>query len=110
MAATFRVKCTTCGEVVLGPEAIDLQWCSHQPASFFRYACPTCGEANTRPADGQIAKILVVAGVKPTYWHLPAEALESHDGPPLTSDDILDFHLLLERDDWFEHLTQQRAA
>jgi hypothetical protein len=29
---------------------------------------------------------------------------ETHDGPPLTTDDLLDFHLLLEQPDWFENL------
>ena len=37
-------------------------------------------------------------------WRLPAELTESRIGEPLTPDDLLDFHLLLTGDDWFEEL------
>ena len=37
-------------------------------------------------------------------WRLPAELTESRVGAPLTPDDLLDFHLLLTGDDWFEEL------
>jgi len=110
MATKFRMRCPTCGDMELAPEAIDLQWCSHAPASYYRYSCPGCGEGVSKPADGQTAQVLIAAGVRPKYWHMPAEAIEPHDGAPITLDDVLDFHLLLERDDWFESLTQKDAA
>ena len=33
-------------------------------------------------------------------WRRPAELRERRNGPPLTLDDLLDFHVLLQRDDW----------
>lgn len=101
---TIRATCPGCGDVELAPESIDLQWCSHVPASFFRFACPRCGTLVLRPADARIAQLLISAGVRPVLWHLPKELLEEHDGPPLTIDDVLDLHSALERDDWFEEL------
>lgn len=31
---------------------------------------------------------------------VPGEALEEHEGPPLTLDDLIDFHLLLQAGGW----------
>lgn len=31
-------------------------------------------------------------------------AAPAPDGPPISRDDLLDFHLLLQRDDWFDQL------
>ena len=40
-------------------------------------------------------------------WRLPAELNESRIGPPLTPDDLLDFHLLLADNAWFDQLAAQ---
>jgi hypothetical protein len=40
-------------------------------------------------------------------WRLPAELGESRVGPPLTPDDLLDFHLLLQDNAWFEDVAAQ---
>jgi hypothetical protein len=40
-------------------------------------------------------------------WRLPAELSESRVGPPLKPDDLLDFHLLLQREGWFEGVAAQ---
>jgi hypothetical protein len=37
-------------------------------------------------------------------WRLPAELRETHGGPALQPDDLLDFHLHLQTDSWFEAL------
>ncbi|MBI3648651.1 MAG: hypothetical protein HY240_07885 [Actinobacteria bacterium] len=37
---------------------------------------------------------------------VPAEVLESHDGPPLTLDDLIDLHFLLESDGWKRQLAE----
>jgi hypothetical protein len=37
-------------------------------------------------------------------WRLPAELNETHVGPPLSPDDLLDFHLLLGEDGWFDEV------
>jgi hypothetical protein len=51
--------------------------------------------------------LLVSSGVRMQVWRLPAELSESRVGPPLTPDDLLDFHLHLQGDDWFEQLAAQ---
>jgi hypothetical protein len=37
-------------------------------------------------------------------WRWPAELSETRAGPPLTPDDLLDLHVLLEDDTWFDDL------
>ena len=44
------------------------------------------------------------AGVTCAEWQLPAELAESRIGPPLTHDDLLDFHAPLRTSDWFAAL------
>jgi hypothetical protein len=41
----------------------------------------------------------------PVPVHVPAEALELHSGPPITHDDLLEFHELLDGDTWFEEFS-----
>ena len=48
--------------------------------------------------------LLRQAGCEEEVWHLPAELTERRKGPALTSDDLIDFHLLLQQDDWAEGL------
>jgi len=51
--------------------------------------------------------LLVSSGVRMQVWRLPAELSEVRIGPPLKPDDLLDFHLLLQREGWFESVAAQ---
>ena len=42
--------------------------------------------------------------VRLVTWHLPEELNERHEGAPIDHDDLLDFHALLQQDDWLETL------
>lgn len=103
---TIKATCPRCGEVELTPEDIELRVCTYSPASYYLFECPLCHEAVQKPADDRVVQLLISGGVAATVWELPAELGEQHDGPPLTMDDLLDLHLLLERADWFERLTR----
>ena len=37
-------------------------------------------------------------------WELPAELEEEKSGPAISWDDVLDFHMLLDGDAWFDQL------
>src|ERR1051325_2092212 len=101
---TIRATVATCGEVELTPDDIALRVCTHAPASYYQFACPLCHDEVQKPADDRVVQLLISGGVPATVWELPGEVQESHEGPALTVDDLLDFHLLLEQDDWFESL------
>jgi hypothetical protein len=43
-------------------------------------------------------------------WHLPAELWEARPtGAPVSYDDLLDFHLMLQDDSWFEQLAERTS-
>jgi hypothetical protein len=103
---TIKATCPRCGEVELTPNDIELRVCTHAPASYYVFGCPTCSTDIQKPADDRVIQLLISGGVRAIVWELPEEILEPRNGPSLTHDDLLDFHLLLEQPNWFEHLTR----
>jgi hypothetical protein len=117
----IRASCPSCGEVDLTPPDVTLCIVRSEDGlvgdgSNYRFACPDCEQTITKPADDRIARLLATGGVpveegegaadeealfealKPSHPELPAPATK------LTLDDLLDFHLLLASDGWFEDL------
>lgn len=62
-----------------------------------------------KEASRRIVDLLVGSGVRMQVWRLPAELREHRAGPSFEPDDLLDFHLLLQTDTWFESLAAQVA-
>jgi hypothetical protein len=78
--------------------------CSDDEHGSYCFRCPSCEQAVAKDASRRIVDLLVSSGVRMQVWRLPAELREARQGPPITADDLLDFHLLLGRDGWFEDL------
>jgi hypothetical protein len=72
--------------------------------SSYRFQCPLCKEIVSREATTRIVDLLVGAGAPSVTWRWPAELAEPHVGPALTPDDLLDLHVLLTTDTWFDQL------
>jgi predicted RNA-binding Zn-ribbon protein involved in translation (DUF1610 family) len=123
LVTRIRASCPSCGEVELTPPDVVLHLVRTTTGlvgdgSNYRFSCPDCEQVVTKPADERIAQLLTTGGVavehdtptedeaalfealKPTHPERPAP------GPRLTLDDLLDLHLLLASDDWFEDLLQ----
>ncbi len=88
---TIKASCPSCGEVELTTADVRLMVCSHPPLSYYAFDCPGCVDEVRKPADEHVVRLLMSGGVPPTVWELPAEALETKVGPPLSYDDLLDF-------------------
>lgn len=123
---TIRATCPDCGEVDLTPEDIRLTVVRSPgapvgPHSFYAFSCPSCAERVHKPADERIARLLTTGGVRVEVVDevgddtladeeldaplpLPPHPEEPKAADPLTYDDVLDFHLLLQRPDWFADL------
>lgn len=99
---TIKATCPTCGEVSLAAEDILLRIGAMKGNSTYGFSCPDCSSFVEKPADERVVRLLLSGGVMPTLVNMPAEALETKLGPALTYDDLLAFHELLERDDWFD--------
>jgi hypothetical protein len=102
--ATIKAECEGCGAVRLRVSDLTVRVCADDERGAYRFRCPRCATAVVHDATPAICALLVSVGVREEVWHLPAELRETHHGPALTPDDLLDFHLLLERDDWAEQL------
>ena len=105
-----RATCPRCDDVVLRPDDLRARVCFDTRETTYCFRCPSCLAPVVKQADERILDALLHAGATPDVWRLPAELTEVHDGPPRTPDDLLDFHLLLEEDDWFDRLASGPGA
>ena len=101
---TIRATCPTCGEVELTPDDIQLRLCKHAPASYYKFECPVCRNEIQKPADDRIVQLLISGGVTITMWELSPELSEAHYGPPITIDDLIDFHIALQHEDFLAEI------
>lgn len=123
----IRATCPACGEVDVQPEDVRLEIVRDEAGdvgegSLYRFSCPTCDETVSKPADERVARMLATGGVAIAIVQsrfeidelvslLDVDALALHPelpqpGPTFERDDLLTFHELLERDDWFDALRQ----
>lgn len=109
---TIRVSCPSCGAVDLTPADVRLTVVQGEgvpvgPESHYDFHCPSCTERVEKPADERIARLLSTGGVPVEIVEgatAPRHPEDPPSGPVLTHDDLLDLHLILEDDDWFDRL------
>jgi hypothetical protein len=126
----IRARCPACGEVELSPDDVVLRIVRTEEGvvgegSTYRFGCPDCSDVISKPADDRIAQLLTTGGVQveehgqtrlevagaaavadrpATPAALPPHPESPPAGPALTYDDLLDLHLHLAADGWFEAL------
>jgi hypothetical protein len=98
--ATIRASCPDCGDVELTTRDVTVRICTFDDKGGYSFRCPRCRLAVAKDAAPRIVDLLVSSGVKLTKWDLPAELGEPRQGPAITHDDLLDFHKVLESDNW----------
>jgi hypothetical protein len=59
--------------------------------------CPTCERLNVRALGRPELASLTRVGATPSEGPAPFELLEEHNGPPITWDDLIDFHQAVSR-------------
>ena len=91
----LSVLCPSCGEVDLTSDQVWLVIASVPSRSHYGFHCSNCEQSVSRHADEAVVAVLAEL-VAVEELDVPAEALESHDGPPLTPDDLIDLVLALE--------------
>jgi hypothetical protein len=101
---TIRAQCPECGDVRLEANDLTVRVCSDDDAGSYWFRCPACDAPVAKAATPHVVELLVSSGVRLDMWRRPAELQEARTGPPLTHDDLLDFHVMLESDDWQEEL------
>ena len=103
--ATIRASCPSCGDVELTSRDVSVQVCASNNQGSYAFRCPDCTVAVSKFAEQRVVDLLVSSGVRLAVWSLPAELDEPKSGPVLDYDDLLEFHLLLQEDGWFDRLT-----
>jgi hypothetical protein len=100
--ATIRATCVECGDVELTTADVRVRVCVEDNSGAYSFRCPHCTMAVVKPAEPRIVDLLVASGVELSTWRLPAELYEPRFGPRICHDDLLDFHELLQGDDWYD--------
>lgn len=93
----------------------------------YRFVCPSCEDTVEKRADRKVVMLLLSAGVEvrevshevvsmehpSVRSHQPSfeEAVQedvrvAQEEPAFTLDDLIDFHFLLQQDDWFDELAR----
>jgi len=88
----------------MSPEAILLSVRDRGGEGSYRFSCPECLDNIEKPADRKIIALLLSAGVElaePAEQAADSEAMADRrpGGPPLTVDDLINFHYLLQDDE-----------
>lgn len=107
---TIKASCPSCGDVELTPRQVRLVVCNVPGRSFYSFTCHTCCDDIRKPASEDVVTLLRSGGVVAERYVMPAEALESHDGAPLTHDELLDFHVALQQIDWLSALAAKMES
>jgi hypothetical protein len=105
--ATIRASCADCGDVELTTRDVEVRVCTHDNQCTYSFRCPRCELVVVKSAEPRIIELLVASGVRLSTWSLPAELTEPRgEGEPINHDDLLDFHALMQRDDWIDSLNR----
>ena len=74
--------------------------CSDNNQGSYAFRCPDCRFSVSKFAEQRIIDLLVSSGVRLAVFSLPAELEEPKVGAAITYDDLLEFHRVLEEEDW----------
>jgi hypothetical protein len=92
--------------VVVAITECELRRCDNDGTHSLSYRCTGCGcrDVVSQLHPNEIGE-LIDAGLNVLPWHLPNELFEARGAASeITPDDLLDFHLSLERDGWWRPL------
>jgi hypothetical protein len=102
MATVIKASCHDCGDVELRVRDLEVRVCTQDEQGTYVFRCPSCQMSVVKPAEQRIVDMLVATGVPLVEWELPAELFEPRSGLPISYDDLIDFHHLLQEDGWFD--------
>lgn len=108
---SIRTNCPRCGEVEMEASLVLLTVETASGEGTYSFVCPVCEDLVQKAADHKIVELLRTAGVETAVASTAsADAKAAHPSraasqlPPLTLDDLIDFHFALQRDDWMGDL------
>lgn len=100
MSGIVRVSCVICGDRQIASDQVTL-WTTEPlgPLTRATFRCSGCGQVG-RTSRLYASDVEALRAVDVPEQRIPAEALEVHDGPPISSDELLTLAVdLAARDD-----------
>jgi uncharacterized Zn finger protein len=91
----FAASCPRCGDLDVLADQMWLVLTDQSERDHYFFHCPGCGEHVRRKAHAITVRLLERL-VPVERIEIPAEALEPHDGPALTEDDLIDLMLAVD--------------
>jgi hypothetical protein len=102
---TIRTFHDPCGEVETDVFDVVL-FVAPDGTGTYRFECPNCYLMVKKFADQKIVSLLRAAEVRLVEVSPPGQE-KGPSGPRFTRDDLIDFHVLLQTDSWFELLKRE---
>ena len=90
--AILKADCPACGTVLLALDDLRCAIQRERKEALCQFACPLCGLTVTQELLPQDVAMLRAMGARELTGSVPFELLEAHFGPPVSFDDLLDFH------------------
>jgi len=91
---SIQVACGVCCNIsMLRASAFHVTVFDSGVGDYYSFFCPHCTEESRHPMDEALVLTFTRLGVRLTVEHVPLEVLEPKGGPPISSDDIMDFVL-----------------
>jgi hypothetical protein len=94
--AWVQAGCLWCGTVEFALHDLRVHVAADDEG-LLEFSCPLCGRLNVRALGRAELDSLTGLGAMPSQGPAPFELLEEHTGPPITWDDLIDFHQAVSR-------------
>ena len=102
MATVIKASCHDCGDVELTVARPRGAGVHPGRAGHLRLPLPPCQMSVVKPAERRMVDLLVASGVAARGVGPPRRAVRAPRRRPISHDDLLDFHRLLQDDGWFD--------
>jgi hypothetical protein len=86
-----QARCVWCGDVEFGLPELKVHTAADD-LGLLEFACPSCDRVNVRPLGEPELVALATVGAANAPGTAPFELLEEHFGPPISWDDLIEFH------------------
>ncbi|MFO0971058.1 MAG: hypothetical protein U0520_01765 [Candidatus Saccharimonadales bacterium] len=109
--STILCSCPDCGDIEVTDNDMKVITKESDDKSFYRFTCTKCNTIVLRDAEPRIVQLLIASGVLHKRWDDRAAEMDEirerwqgeNAAAPITHNDAIEFHKLLDGQDWLKH-------